>query len=88
MRRGRQGGGAPHLTGALSELRLLVHCREELKKVHYDYFVFGHRHLPIDFLLNPGAEMPSRYINLGDWIQYFSYLEFDGQKAELKYYRS
>jgi UDP-2,3-diacylglucosamine hydrolase len=27
------------------------------------------------------------YINLGDWIDYQSYAEWDGRKLELKYYR-
>ena len=35
-----------------------------LEKKHYDFFIFGHRHFPIDFKLNDN----SRYINLGDWI--------------------
>ena len=45
--------------------------------------IFGHRHLPIDFKLNE----KSRYINLGDWIKYFSYAVFDGENTELKYYK-
>lgn len=61
---------------------LIIYCREVLKEQHFDYFIFGHRHLPIDFRLNEN----SRYINLGDWIRYFSYAEFDGQSLELKYY--
>ncbi|HEV9037002.1 MAG TPA: UDP-2,3-diacylglucosamine diphosphatase, partial [Puia sp.] len=40
-----------------------------------DFFVFGHRHLPIDFLLNAEG---SRYINLGDWIRYYTYAVLDG----------
>lgn len=62
---------------------LIMYAREILQKEHYDYFVFGHRHLPIDFQLNND----SRYINLGDWIRYFSYAVFDGEKMELKYYK-
>jgi UDP-2,3-diacylglucosamine hydrolase len=46
--------------------------------------VFGHRHLPIDFRLSE----KSRYINLGDWIRYFSYASFDGEQLELKYYKN
>jgi len=61
---------------------LIIYAREILQKEHFDYFVFGHRHLPIDFQLNKD----SRYINLGDWIRYFSYAVFDGQNIELKYY--
>lgn len=62
---------------------LIVYSKEVLQKEHFDYFVFGHRHLPIDFVLKDG----SRYINLGDWIRYFSYAVFDGQNLELKYYK-
>jgi UDP-2,3-diacylglucosamine hydrolase len=61
---------------------LIIHCKEILKKQHYDYFIFGHRHLPINFNLSP----TSIYINLGDWINYFSYAVFDGNQLELKYY--
>lgn len=48
---------------------LVKHCQTELQKEYYDYFVFGHRHLPIDMEVGPN----SRYINLGDWITNFSY---------------
>ncbi len=59
---------------------LLIFCKEELKKQHFDYFIFGHRHLP----LNIAASETSRYINLGEWINYCSYVEFDGKTVELK----
>ena len=62
---------------------LISYCRDVLKTESYDYFVFGHRHLPIDFALNES----SRYVNLGDWIKYDSYAVFDGNKLELKYYQ-
>jgi UDP-2,3-diacylglucosamine hydrolase len=58
---------------------LITYCKELLKKSHYDYMVFGHRHLPIDYTLDKG----SRYINLGDWIRYFTYAVFDGQHLTL-----
>lgn len=58
---------------------LAIHCREVLKKEHYDYFVFGHRHLPMD--LQVGDH--SRYINLGDWITRFTYAVFDGNELKL-----
>jgi UDP-2,3-diacylglucosamine hydrolase len=61
---------------------LIVYSKEVLQKEFYDYFVFGHRHLPIDFRLSDN----SRYINLGDWIKYFSYAVFDGINMDLKYY--
>ena len=58
---------------------LITYCKEVLQKQYYDYLIFGHRHLPIDFTLNK-----SRYINLGDWIQYFTYAVFDGQQLTLQ----
>lgn len=62
---------------------LIIYCKEQLKAKQFDYFIFGHRHLPIDFSLGKG----SRYINLGDWIRYNSYAVFDGENLELKYYQ-
>ena len=61
---------------------LMQFCVETLKTEHYDYFIFGHRHLPFDKEAGP----TSRYINLGDWIINFSYAVFDGEKVELKYF--
>ena len=62
---------------------LITYSKEILQKEHFDYFIFGHRHLPIDFKLNDN----SRYINLGEWINYNSYAVFDGSSLELKYYK-
>jgi UDP-2,3-diacylglucosamine hydrolase len=62
---------------------LVIYCKETLQKHRYNYFIFGHRHLPLDIKLND----ESRYINLGDWIRYFTYAEFDGNTLELKYYK-
>ncbi|WP_336516098.1 UDP-2,3-diacylglucosamine diphosphatase [Pollutibacter soli] len=62
---------------------LIQYSKEVLKTDFYDYFIFGHRHLPIDFQVTE----KSRYVNLGDWIQYDSYAVFDGQLLELKYYK-
>jgi UDP-2,3-diacylglucosamine hydrolase len=63
------------------EKEWLIHfCREELKKKHYDYFVFGHRHLPLEFDLSND----SKYFNLGDWIHYCTYLVIDENGVALK----
>ncbi len=62
---------------------LIVYCKEVLEKEHYDYFIFGHRHYPIDFALNER----SRYINLGDWIRNFTYASFDGQDVQLHHWK-
>ena len=62
---------------------LIIYCKEVLQQNKVDFFVFGHRHLPIDFRLSD----TSRYINLGDWIRYFSYAAFDGEQLILEYYK-
>jgi UDP-2,3-diacylglucosamine hydrolase len=59
---------------------LVIYCKEVLQKEHCDYFVFGHRHLPLAIPLNN----ESTYINLGDWIRNFTYSVFDGNTFELK----
>lgn len=61
---------------------LIIYCKEVLTKKKIDFFVFGHRHLAIDYRLNED----SRYINLGDWIRYFTYAVFDGENLQLKSY--
>jgi UDP-2,3-diacylglucosamine hydrolase len=62
----------------------LVHyAQRKLEKNHYDYFVFGHRHLPLEIALNE----TSTYINLGDWIGYYTYGVFDGEKLSLLEYK-
>jgi len=58
---------------------LIVYSKELLQQQHYDYFIFGHRHLPIDCKLADN----SRYINLGDWIRNFTYADFDGNDVQL-----
>jgi len=60
----------------------IIFAKEQLKSVHYDYFIFGHRHIPNDIKLSEN----SRYINLGDWIINDSYAVFDGNELQLKRY--
>jgi UDP-2,3-diacylglucosamine hydrolase len=58
---------------------LIIYCKELLRTSHFDYFIFGHRHLPLDFKLNES----SRYINLGEWLHSESYAVWDGQDIKL-----
>ncbi|MET3114656.1 UDP-2,3-diacylglucosamine hydrolase [Pedobacter sp. CG_S7] len=62
---------------------LAVYAKEILQKTHYDYFIFGHRHLPLDLQLNEN----SRYVNLGEWLNYNSYAVFDGKQLTLNYFQ-
>ena len=59
---------------------LTKYCRAKLEKEHYDCFIFGHRHLPLEIELSN----KSKYINLGDWITHFTYAEFDGSSVSLR----
>lgn len=57
-------------------------AKQKLKEEHFDYFIFGHRHLPLDIQLEQG----SRYVNLGEWVTHFTYAVYDGEHLELKTY--
>jgi UDP-2,3-diacylglucosamine hydrolase len=59
---------------------LMVYCRELEKKEHHDFYIFGHRHLPLDLKINER----SRYINLGEWVNFSTYAEYDGIQFALK----
>lgn len=59
---------------------LVQYSKEQLVLKHYDFFVFGHRHLPMDIRLSD----QSRYINLGEWINYSTYAVFDGNDLTLE----
>jgi len=48
---------------------LVIYSKEILKNHYHDYFIFGHRHLPLEIKLNE----TSTYVNLGDWINHFTY---------------
>lgn len=63
---------------------LVQYCKDYLQTGHKDYFIFGHRHLPLDITLSDN----SRYVNLGDWIKYFTYAVFDGNELHLKTYNA
>lgn len=61
---------------------LILYSKEKLKTEKINYFVYGHRHLPMVLDLSPD----SKYVNLGDWISYFTYGVFDGNSFGLKTY--
>ncbi len=63
---------------------LVIYSRQLLQTKFYDYLVFGHRHLPLDVPLNE----TSRYINLGEWVNYNSYAEFDGENLTLHHFEA
>ncbi len=60
---------------------LMLHAKDELEKEHFDYFIFGHRHLA----LHQSFTDNSQFIYLGDWVNHRSYGVWDGSKFELKF---
>lgn len=60
---------------------LVQFAKETLKKdPTIDFFIFGHRHVVLDLLLRDNK----RVVYLGDWIDKFSYGEWDGENFFLK----
>jgi UDP-2,3-diacylglucosamine hydrolase len=68
-----------HFLGEENEW-LVQYAKEKLKTKHYDYFLFGHRHLPMEIKIGD----KSKYINTGDWITHFTFAVFDGKELKLK----
>jgi UDP-2,3-diacylglucosamine hydrolase len=62
---------------------LVQYCRRKLETTHRDVFIFGHRHMPLDISLND----QSKYYNLGDWISYYTYGQFDGTTFSLNIFK-
>ncbi len=63
---------------------LFKYCRELEQREHHDFYVFGHRHMPLEMELSES----STYFNLGEWMHSNTYLEFDGEKATLLHFNS
>ena len=60
---------------------LVLFIKEKLQTEHFDYFIFGQRHLGIEMKIEN-----STYINTGDWITNFSYAQSEGNRIKLSYY--
>lgn len=59
---------------------LWVYCTEVEKSDHHDFYIFGHRHLPLDLKVGEG----SKYINVGEWVHFKTYAVYDGTNVEIK----
>ena len=63
---------------------LWKYCKDMESKVHHDYYIFGHRHLPLELKVSEN----STYFNLGEWVSQFTYLELDQEGPKLKTFSS
>jgi UDP-2,3-diacylglucosamine hydrolase len=59
---------------------LIRYSRSALENDKIDYFVFGHRHLAMEYKLDQGTQI----IFLGDWIEEGSFAEWNGKKLTLR----
>jgi len=59
---------------------LVQYCKKKLTEKQYDFFVFGHRHLPLEISISESA----KYVNTGDWITHYTYGVFEGEDLILK----
>ncbi len=59
---------------------LILFCKEYQLKCPTNYYIFGHRHYK---MMHSIAEN-SKYCNLGDWLTYNSYAQFDGTELTLQ----
>ncbi len=68
---------------------LISYCRDYLEaQPSVDYFLFGHRHLPIEWpIKTKNGQGQARYLNLGDWIRYDTYAVLEGTSIQLKAYQ-
>lgn len=62
------------------EQATLDFIRNTLKTSAADYFIFGHRHLPMQVEVESGVT----YFNTGDWLSHNSFLRMDASSAVLK----
>ena len=62
---------------------LVTFSKQQLQNKHFDYFIFGHRHLPLEIKIADNAT----YVNLGDWMSHRTYAAYDGQELTLQYFK-
>jgi UDP-2,3-diacylglucosamine hydrolase len=58
---------------------LWQYCKKVETKSHHDFYIFGHRHLPLELAVSEN----STYYNLGEWVTQCHYLVYDGSQANL-----
>jgi UDP-2,3-diacylglucosamine hydrolase len=58
---------------------LWAYCKELEQKTSHDYYIFGHRHLPLQLSVGQSAT----YFNLGEWVSQYTYLEMSGSEVKL-----
>lgn len=81
-RKSRYAKGIKEEFHSLDNELLLDYAKDIESNQHHDYYVFGHRHLPLDIEIAAS----SRYVNLGEWLNYFSYAVFENGQLKISYF--
>ena len=63
---------------------LYVFCKQILENEEIDYFIFGHRHLPLNIKLSES----SSYLNLGEWLTYNTFVQIDSKSTKIKQFKN
>lgn len=74
----------PNFLGPENEWQI-IHAEEKIKNENIDFFIYGHRHIPLHLEL---SNKKTQFINLGDWVFHFSYAVFDGEKVEVMFFEN
>lgn len=64
---------------------LYAYAVKKSETVDVDYFVFGHRHIPMNLQLPNGK---TRYVNLGEWFNRRSYLVVDDNDVKIQFFEN
>lgn len=75
-------GTEPEFVKDLNSESAVRFANEFSKNNKIDIYIFGHRH----FLLKEKLASDAEIVMLGEWFNFFSYAEFDGNNIELKKY--
>jgi UDP-2,3-diacylglucosamine hydrolase len=49
---------------------LVQYCNQYIDNHNIDYFIFGHRHLPLEINIEKAV-----YFNAGDWLNHNTYIQ-------------
>jgi UDP-2,3-diacylglucosamine hydrolase len=75
--RNSTGDDDAHLN-SLDKEWLYQFTKSAQKVKHRDFYIFGHRHLPLKFEIDN-----TTYFNLGEWLNFCTFGRFDGEHFEL-----
>ncbi len=80
--RNRQGMSPPPFVSAEKEL-IFQYCKTTEQQQHHDFYIFGHRHLPLELPINETAV----YFNIGEWLIEPTYGVFNGQSFKIHHFK-